>query len=173
MSGDQVELSAPAECACRKALEVISEALKEPSGGSYWPARAFLDERDIFNDDLNDLRVLTAVAVSALSTASCESLRAENERLRAELAAACEKASDMEIIANIHHNALFALNDKTVSSLRAELAAAQEQIAVKDKCIAELEAGLKPFAEYSTGGWKNNLLRPAFERAAALLKGGE
>jgi hypothetical protein len=55
-----------------EALEVIAEALKEPAGGSYWPARAFLDERDICNIDLNDLRVLNAVARAALAKARGE-----------------------------------------------------------------------------------------------------
>ena len=51
----------------RKALLVIAEALRTPSGGSYWPARAFLDELDIYHDDLNDFSVLYAVACAALA----------------------------------------------------------------------------------------------------------
>lgn len=53
----------------RMALCTIAEALKEPDGGSYWPARAFLDELDICHVDLNDLRVLHAVARAALAKA--------------------------------------------------------------------------------------------------------
>jgi hypothetical protein len=51
----------------RSALAVIAEALEEPSGGSYWPARRFLDQRSIYNDDLSDLRVLRVVAERALA----------------------------------------------------------------------------------------------------------
>ena len=50
----------------RQALTVIAEALKEPDGGSYWPARGFLNRYDKFHEDLNDLRVLLRVAQVAL-----------------------------------------------------------------------------------------------------------
>lgn len=45
-----------------QALKSIEIALKEPSGGSYWPAREFLNRLEVYNDDLNDLRVLHRVA---------------------------------------------------------------------------------------------------------------
>lgn len=50
----------------RKALEVLKTALNDGEGGNYWPARKFLDERDIYHGDLNDLRVLHAVVKAAL-----------------------------------------------------------------------------------------------------------
>lgn len=49
------------------ALKVIELALGDGDGGSYWPARKFLDDRGIYNGDLNDLRVLSFVAKVALS----------------------------------------------------------------------------------------------------------
>ena len=50
-----------------KALRIIEAAIADGDGGSYWPARKFLDERDIYNDDLNEERVLGAVAKAALT----------------------------------------------------------------------------------------------------------
>lgn len=53
----------------RLALEVIAIALNDDSeghGGSYWDARQWLDLHGVYNDDLNDLRVLYAVARKAL-----------------------------------------------------------------------------------------------------------
>lgn len=50
----------------RQALTVIAEALKEPAGGSYWPARGFLGRYDKFHDDLDGDRVLLRVAEVAL-----------------------------------------------------------------------------------------------------------
>lgn len=54
------------------ALEVIRTALNDGEGGNYWPARKFLDERGIYNDDLYDLRVLDRVAAAALAAARGE-----------------------------------------------------------------------------------------------------
>jgi hypothetical protein len=53
----------------RDALRVIAEALKEPDGGSYWPAREYLDKFDVFHDDLSGTRVLERVASAALLAA--------------------------------------------------------------------------------------------------------
>lgn len=50
-----------------RALEAIYAALADGDGGSYWPARKFLDDADVFHGDLNDLRVLGAVAKVALA----------------------------------------------------------------------------------------------------------
>jgi len=49
-----------------RALEVIHAAIADGDGGSYWPARKFLDDADVYHGDLNDLRVLGAVAATAL-----------------------------------------------------------------------------------------------------------
>lgn len=46
----------------QKALQILAEALKEPDGGSYWPARRFLTAHDIYHDDLQGTRVLLRVA---------------------------------------------------------------------------------------------------------------
>ena len=48
------------------ALQVIAEALKEPDGGDYWPARKFLDKYGLYHDDLEGSRVLLRVAEVAL-----------------------------------------------------------------------------------------------------------
>lgn len=45
----------------REALDVLAEALKEPDGGSYWPARRFLDKYDKYHEDLDGTRVLLQV----------------------------------------------------------------------------------------------------------------
>ena len=45
-----------------QALRVIAEALKEPAGGSYHPARAFCDAHGIYHDDVEGLGVLYGVA---------------------------------------------------------------------------------------------------------------
>ncbi len=50
-----------------EALRAIQEALKEPAGGSYWLARTILHKLEIYNDDLNDLRVLHAVAAAIVA----------------------------------------------------------------------------------------------------------
>lgn len=55
-----------------KALIVIAEALKGPHGGSYWPARQYLDEFDKFHEDLDGTRVLLQVAQLALKGRSDE-----------------------------------------------------------------------------------------------------
>lgn len=53
----------------RVALEVIAMALNDSEvghGGSYWHARQWLALHGVYADDLNDLRVLYAVAMKAL-----------------------------------------------------------------------------------------------------------
>lgn len=50
----------------REALDVLAEALKEPDGGSYWPARRFLDKYDKYHEDLDGTRVLLQVVQLAL-----------------------------------------------------------------------------------------------------------
>lgn len=45
-----------------RALEVLAIALKEPDGGSYHPARRFLDRYGAYHDDLQGTRVLLRVA---------------------------------------------------------------------------------------------------------------
>lgn len=50
----------------RAGLKVIAEALKEPAGGSYHPAREMLDAFDVFHDDLDDLRVINALVLELL-----------------------------------------------------------------------------------------------------------
>jgi len=55
------------EEAAFKALETIAEATKEPSGGSYWPMREWLDARDVWHGDLSNERVINLVAVTALA----------------------------------------------------------------------------------------------------------
>jgi hypothetical protein len=45
-----------------QALQVIAEALREPDGDSYWPARRYLDRYQKFHEDLNGTRVLLQVA---------------------------------------------------------------------------------------------------------------
>ena len=49
-----------------EALRAISPALADGDGGPFWPARAYLKKHDIYDGDLNDLRVLDAVARAAL-----------------------------------------------------------------------------------------------------------
>lgn len=49
----------------RAALDVLKTALNDGDGGSYWPARKYLDEHGIYHGDLNDLRVLYAVVKTA------------------------------------------------------------------------------------------------------------
>jgi hypothetical protein len=56
----------------RDALRTIAEALKEPDGGSYWPAREYLDKLDVFHDDLSGTRVLERVASAALLAESTQ-----------------------------------------------------------------------------------------------------
>jgi hypothetical protein len=51
------------------ALKVIAIALKEPAGGEFWSARKFLDDRGIFNGDLDGERVLLRVAQAAIARA--------------------------------------------------------------------------------------------------------
>lgn len=65
---DQKEINA----ALVEALEVIKTALGDGEGGSFWPARKFLDDRNIYHGDLNDLRVLDRVARAALALARGE-----------------------------------------------------------------------------------------------------
>lgn len=50
-----------------EALRIISAAIADGDGGSYWPARKFLDDRGIYHGDLNDERVLDAVARAVLA----------------------------------------------------------------------------------------------------------
>jgi hypothetical protein len=45
-----------------QALQVIATALAEPDGGSYWPARRYLDRYQKYHEDLNGTRVLLQVA---------------------------------------------------------------------------------------------------------------
>jgi hypothetical protein len=51
-----------------EAVAAIGYAVRQPSGGSYWPMRVFLDRRDIFNGDLSDLAVIDAVCRAALES---------------------------------------------------------------------------------------------------------
>lgn len=51
----------------RSALRVIQKGLTEDSDGEFWPARSWLDKRDIYHGDLSGYRVLDVVAKSALS----------------------------------------------------------------------------------------------------------
>jgi hypothetical protein len=46
----------------QRALQVLAIALKEPDGGSYWPARQFLTSHGAYHDDLQGTRVLLRVA---------------------------------------------------------------------------------------------------------------
>ena len=64
----QVQKDQAQIAALREALEAIKTAIndEEDGSGSYWPARKFLDDRGIYNGDLNDLRVLYAVTKTAL-----------------------------------------------------------------------------------------------------------
>ena len=51
----------------RAVLDIIEKAIADGDGGSYWPARKYLDDHGVYNDDLNELRVLGAVAKAALA----------------------------------------------------------------------------------------------------------
>lgn len=51
----------------QRALQVLAIALKEPDGGSYHPARSFLDKHGIYHDDLEGTRVLLRVAQIGLN----------------------------------------------------------------------------------------------------------
>lgn len=72
-----------------KALQVIQVAINDGDGGPYWPAREFLKKHDIYDGDLNDLRVLGAVCEVALSAwrkaSGCGVTQAEYEALNEEL----------------------------------------------------------------------------------------
>lgn len=46
----------------RQALRVIRKGLSDESDGNYWPARRWLDRRNIFHDDLSGHRVLELIA---------------------------------------------------------------------------------------------------------------
>src|SRR5687767_2562107 len=50
----------------RQALRVIRKGLSEEADGTFWPARRWLDTRDIFHGDLSGYRVLELVAKHAL-----------------------------------------------------------------------------------------------------------
>jgi hypothetical protein len=50
----------------QRALQILATALKEPDGGSYWPARRFLTAHGVFHDDLSGTRVLLRVAQCGL-----------------------------------------------------------------------------------------------------------
>jgi hypothetical protein len=83
-----------------KALESITEALKEPAGGSYWKARAFLGSLGIYHDDLEDLRVLNAAACAAISRTPAEhraSIEVEAERRGMERVAGMLEARSNEL----------------------------------------------------------------------------
>ena len=58
----------------RAALRVLEEALRPAAhGGSYWPVRRYLDQRDVYHDNLNEHYVLHEVVVTALRLASARS----------------------------------------------------------------------------------------------------
>lgn len=67
LAANQAKLAAYEQM--EKALRVIQVAINDGDGGPYWPAREYLDKHDIYNGDLNDLRVLGAVCEVALSAA--------------------------------------------------------------------------------------------------------
>lgn len=52
----------PVERRMKEALTVLCEAMKEPAGGSYHPARFFLNKHGVYNGDLQGDRVLLRVA---------------------------------------------------------------------------------------------------------------
>lgn len=52
--------------ALREAVRVSLKALSEEADGEYWSVRKWLDDRDIFNDDLSGHRVVTACLAAAL-----------------------------------------------------------------------------------------------------------
>ena len=54
----------------RSALQVIESGMADATNGmgaSYWPARQWLDKHNVYHDDLNELRVMHAVAKTALA----------------------------------------------------------------------------------------------------------
>ncbi len=53
----------------REALRVIYTGLRDDKSGEFWSARRWLDERDVFNDNLNGERILLEVAKFALKDA--------------------------------------------------------------------------------------------------------
>lgn len=66
----------------REALEVIAEALKEPAGGEYWPARKFLDKHGIYHENLEGVRVLNEVARAALRSPVVSTAETGQDALR-------------------------------------------------------------------------------------------
>ena len=51
----------------REALKVIQKAVRDDEHGEFWTARRWLDKQGVFNGDLTGLRVVEAVAKTALS----------------------------------------------------------------------------------------------------------